>query len=336
MFANITDIDGKLIDKLTEDYSNDPALPYTLSSRQNMRFAINAWTEFGVSYGRVITKTGPHFLKGGITLKYLAGAGNGYVNIDQFNGTIDKDVIQRDVFLRNTTGRIATGFGGINFSDVEAGDLLDMNSSGFGTDIGFIYEFRPGGSAITNKPYKFKVGAALMDVGAIKYDKDMSRSGAYDMDITGSERLSLQELGEVDVDDYNEFFESRPAYFEPVSGNQETSYRVSLPTTLKFEADYHAVKGFYINVASQIDLLGKSTKGYNSRNYSGLVLTPRYEMKKFGAYLPLSYNNLTKLNAGISLRAGPLFVGSGSILTAMMGESKQADVFFGFRFGGLR
>ena len=334
MMANVQNIDGKLFDKISDDFTNDPSLPYTLSSNHDMRLALNAWTEFGASYGRVIANKGPHFLKGGITLKYLAGAGNGYINIDQFNGTINQSVVMQDVFLENTTGRIATGFGGIQLSESEAGDIFSMNSSGFGTDIGFVYEFRP--TAAGSKNYLLKFGAALLDIGSIKYDKDMQRSGAYNMHIEGSEKLSLQDLGDIDVDDYNAFFEARPSLFTPDHSNANTSYKVSLPTTLQLEADYHVASGLYMNLSSQIALSKNNSKGFNSYAYSGLTFTPRFEVKKVGVYLPVNYNTLTSLNAGAAFRLGPMFVGSGSILSALIGDSKQADVYFGFRFGGMK
>lgn len=336
MFANITDIDGKLFDKISEDFNNDPSLPYTISSTRNMRFAVNAWSEFGASYGRELFNNGSHFIKAGVTLKYLSGAGNGYIAIDNFNGTIDQDVLLQDAYLRNTTGSISTGFGGINFSGMDAGDLLNGKSAGFGTDIGFVYEFRPGGSLLNSKAYKLKLGAALLDIGSIRYEKDMDRSGSYNLDITGNERFSLQELNELDVDDYNAFFESRPQYFTPSSQNSVDNYKVALPTTLQLEADYHVIKGFYVNAASQIALAGNAKKAYNARTYSGFTVTPRYELKRLGIYVPVNYNSLTKFNAGASFRFGPLFLGSSSILTSLMGESKQADFFFGFRIGLLK
>ena len=336
LFLNITDIDGKLFDKISQDFSNDPNLPYNISSAQNMRFTANAWSEIGVSYGREIVQVGPHYIKAGITLKYLAGAGNGYIAIDKFNGTIDQDLLLQDAYLRNTTGSISTGFGGINFSNMEGGDLFDMNSTGIGTDLGFVYEFRPGGSLLNKKAYKLKVGAALIDAGKIRYEKDAQRSGTYDISITGSEKLSLRELGELDVDNYNSFFESRPEYFTASADNNEKSYKVSLPTTLQLEADYHVVKGFYVNTTSQIALAGNNKKPFNAQTYSGVTVTPRYEMKRLGVYLPVNYNSLTKMNAGASVRFGPLYVGSSSIVSALMGKSKQADVFFGFRIGLLK
>ncbi|MEP7259459.1 MAG: DUF5723 family protein [Flavitalea sp.] len=344
-FANVTDCDGKLADKISSDFNNDPELPYTLASSQNMRVAVNAWSEYGVSVARVIVGDGPHFLKAGITLKYLAGAGNGYINIDHFNGTIDKDLLQQDAYLSNTSGRIGVGFGGINIDDFSASDLTKMKSSGFGSDIGFVYEFRP--DCIDKNPdpdkkscrnpsdYKFKLGLSILDIGKIKYKKDAARSGAYDIDINNGERLYLSQLADEGLDNYNEFFSSRPQYFTPV-GASDGSYSVSLPTTLQLEADYNIHGGFFLSLASQIAINADKTKGYNSQSYSGVALTPRYESRIFGFYLPVQYNELTKLNAGISLRFGPVFIGSGSVLTALMSESKQADIHFGLRFGGLK
>ncbi|MEI9957341.1 MAG: hypothetical protein WDM90_13855 [Ferruginibacter sp.] len=39
---------------------------------------------------------------------------------------------------------------------------------------------------------------------------------------------------------------------------------------------------------------------------------------------------------GASFRFGPLYVGSGSVLSALLGNSKQADVHLGLRIGILQ
>ncbi len=332
VFTSITDIDGKLIDKITDDFVNDPSLPYTLSSNQNMRLSANGWTEFGLSYGRVIVNEGVNHLKGGVTLKFLAGAGNAYMGIDNFNGVIDKDIAMQQVFLRNTSGRIGMGFGGMNFSNFETEDLLKVESKGFGADVGFIYEYRPEKS----KTYLFKLGVAINDIGSIKYKKDQVRSGDYDINIDGADRFDLTQLDGIALDDFNSFFANRPQYFTPTSTHHEEEYVVSLPTTLQLTADYHVISGLYVNVAGQIALNNNKTKAFNNKVYNSFTATPRFETKRFGFYLPLNYNQLSRFNAGASLRVGPLFVGSGSILTALMSDSKQADVFIGFRFGGLK
>jgi hypothetical protein len=338
VFASIVDVDGKLFNKISEDFnSSDPNLPYTISSSQNMRVAINAWSEFGASIGRILYDQGPHMIKGGITLKYLSGAGNGYVNINQFNGKLDKDLVAQDAYLSNTTGHIGVGFGGINISNIKAEDLTKKHGSGMGGDIGVIYEYRPDAGTKNKTPsYKFKFGLSLLDIGKIKYKKDALRSGDYDINITGNERFYMNQLNGVALNDYNTFLSSKPQYFTPSSSNINTDYSVSLPTSLQIDADYHVEKGFFVSLASQVSLSNNKTKVYNNQTYSGVTLTPRFETKIFGFYLPLNYNSLSKFNAGASFRFGPVFIGSGSIVSALVSRSRQVDFHFGVRFGGLK
>lgn len=344
--VNIRDIDGKLADKLLNDFEDDQDLPYTISSNEDQQLAVHGWAEFGLSYARVIKDDGKHFLKGGFTAKYLAGAASAYMNIGKLNGTLNEDVLLDEYYLNNTTGRIGMGFGGVNISDIKADDMLKMESTGFGADIGFIYEFRPDhenhkfgeNDAVrrdVNK-YKFRAGVALLDIGKINYKRDVARSGTYDINVTGAERLSLTELGEQDFDKFKEYFTNHPQYFTEVAGLNGNDYDVALPTTLQIDLDYNVNKGIYVSLASQISLAKSgASKPYNTQYYNSFTLTPRYEGRVFGVYVPVNYNELTKLNAGLSLRCGPLFVGSGSVLTAMLGDSRQADVYMGLRFGGL-
>lgn len=345
MFANALNVDGKLFQQISNSVAQDPALPYTLSSQENMRFAVNAWTEFGASFARVLVDQQAHFFKGGLTLKYLAGSANGYVNIDNFSGTVVRDALLNMTHLTNASGQISTGFAGMNIAGFEAKNLFKMKSSGFGADLGFVYEYRPDpemqtvdGIKLDNNyknTYRFKFGLALTDLGSIHYKKDPRRSGSYDIDISSAEFMPLRQLNNLDVDDYNQFFADRPQFFTPTPGNG-TDYSVSLPTALQVEADLLLYDGWYLNLASQVSLSNNPDKPYNNRSYTSFTLTPRYEGKIFGGYLPLNYNPLTKLNAGLAFRAGPLFFGSGSLLTAVMGESQQADFFIGFRLGELK
>ncbi|WP_089779540.1 hypothetical protein [Chitinophaga sp. YR573] len=82
-------------------------------------------------------------------------------------------------------------------------------------------------------------------------------------------------------------------------------YSVSLPSTSHIDVDYHLHNKFYVKIA----LANGANKPYNGQYYSVFSVIPRYEGCKYGFFLPLNYNNLTK--------------------------SKQTDVFIGFRFGQL-
>jgi hypothetical protein len=102
------------------------------------------------------------------------------------------------------------------------------------------------------------------------------------------------------------------------------------------DVDYHVKNNWYVNMTGQVSLVNASMeKPFNTAYYSGITLTPRYDARKFGFWLPMHYNPVTSFNAGFGFRAGPLIIGSGSVISALLGNSKQADVFIGFRFGGL-
>src|SRR6185295_1100786 len=62
-------------------------------------------------------------------------------------------------------------------------------------------------------------------------------------------------------------------------------------------------------------------------------LTPRWENSLFSVEVPMSYNELTQFNAGLALRAGAFFIGSGSVLSALVHDSRQADLHVGVHFG---
>ncbi len=333
--SNLKDFDGNLINSVVN--TDDNSYPYTFSSGSNSRIINNAWSEIGVAYAREIKTSGPHFIKGGITLKYLSGAANNFLQINKINTTINEDLLQ-DSYLEKTTGGIAIGSAGVDIVDFEVSDFLGGGNSGIGADIGFVYEFRPLSSGISSSDrhlnkYKFKAALSLMDLGKIKYTAKPNNSAGYNINITGTNRFYLAQLEDKSTEEVKAILDANPAFFTPISTGVNGEYSASLPTVLQAEFDYHLHRGFYLNAGMQFNMVEKSSI-YSANQYNSFSVTPRYEGKAFGVYLPLNYNELTKFNAGISLRAGPLFFGSGSIITAIA-KSKQADAHIGLRFGIL-
>lgn len=330
VLGNVTDMDGQLVHQIRE-LDENANLPYTINSTGNMRVNVSGWMEYGLSFAREAYVTGPHYFKAGGTIKYLSGIGNMNVHLSNFKGTIDEDILQQDGYLTNTSAKVGLASSGVNVSDFDADQLTKSSGHGVGLDLGVVYEYRP----VASNGYLFKVGVSVLDIGRLKFTKDMTKSAGYNLDIPASDRFYLSQLNGVSIDDYKTTLDQYPQYFAPDGSNSETSYKVSLPTTMQINIDYHLQDHFYVNANVQLAIAKGTTKPFNGQYYSGFTLTPRYEGRKFGFYLPLSYNGLTKFNAGTSFRAGPVYVGSGSVLTALMGNSKQADVFVGFRFGQL-
>lgn len=333
VMANIADLDGEFIQSIDNNLSSS-SLPITLQSNQNQKIIVNGWTDWGLTYGRVLFDKGSHFLKAGITGKYLAGATNNYANIDNLNGTLNEN-LTGDVYLTNASGRVAIGVAGIDFSDddIDFTDAVKFNSSGFGADLGFTYEYRPASTSSYPAKYKLRAGVAILDIGSIKYTPDPTQSGDYTINISPSAQWYPSDLEDKSLSEIKTYLDGSP-YFTN-NGNTTNSYNVSLPTTLQVNVDYAFNKMFYINLGGQINLVKKSSV-YSPFYYNTFTATPRFEKKIFGAYLPLSYNSVSGFNAGFSFRVGPVFIGSGSVVNALIDKSKQADFFFGIQFGGLQ
>ncbi|RYF11192.1 MAG: hypothetical protein EOO42_21630 [Flavobacteriales bacterium] len=334
VMLNATDLDGALAKQIADGSSNT-SFPYSINSEKDMRVAANAWSEVGLAYGYVLMDQGKHFVKAGLTAKYLAGVANAYANVSNLNATLTQDA-NGEVYLTNTTGGLEIGTAGVSIDNFQVKELTSFKSTGIGADLGFIYEYRPNVEAGTKNygnNYKIKVGLSLTDIGSIKYKKNLENSGGYTIN-TGNPGLNIKEISDQPVDDLKEYFDSNPQYFTPRNSSGD-SYNVNSPTMLNLDVDYKIKSMFYINASTNLNLLDNADKAFNNNYYNSFSVTPRMERKSFGLFVPLNYNTLTNLNAGLAIKLGPLFLGSGSILTAVLKESKQADFFFGIRFGAF-
>lgn len=331
--VNINDLDGQLMRSI-RDQVNTGTYPYGIASSSNQTMGLTGWTDFGLTLGRVLSDKGKHFFKGGITLKYLAGIGNSYANINSLTGTLNKDV-NGDTYLTGTTGSLSLGVGGINVDNISGSNAFKFNGSGVGADLGFVYEYRPDGEQSADcsaNKYKYRIRVAALDLGSIRFKADPNYTAAYSVNIGAAQKFYLKNLDGKSISEIKTYLDGSP-YFTN-NGNSAASYNVSLPATIQGDFDLNLKKGWYVDLAGQLALHKKDN--YKNPFYQNSVtLTPRYESKYFGVYVPLNYNALTQFNAGLSLRAGPLFIGSGSVLSALFGNSKQADVHVGVRFGGL-
>lgn len=319
---NVHDVDGTLLSSIT-DPPSELSLPYNLSSTENMRIATNIFSEYGLSGGHVVYDKGHHFVKVGATLKYLSGVANAYIQMDKINATFDSS--GNTVVATKASGSVSMGAAGIDVDDPQFS--LGGSSTGFGADLGAVYEFRTDELKNEAIPYLFKANVALLDIGSIKYDVIPGQSAGYSVNIPAGQYFDMSKFD----GDPQETFDNNPQYFTKKSA--ASSYRVALPRTLQIGGDYRALKGVYIAANLQLAMSNNETKAYNPRAVNAVTITPRYEGKLLAAYLPIHYSNLSKMNIGFGFRAGPLYAGSSSLVSMMISKSKQMDFYFGFRVG---
>lgn len=288
-----------------------------------------SWTEYGLAYSRVVLDRQKHFFKVGGTLKIIQGVASGYFHSN--NAQIN---FPNDTLLSVTNTDVSYGHSDNFNQDVISDGFKFVSLPSAAGDIGVIYEYRPNKDNYLNPQdcqtgvyrkekdkYLIRVGFAVTNIGAIKFTKGSLSQDFY----ADKQNINLKETGIDGVEGFDNWIDSNFAI-----KNAPTTYNVWLPTTFNVDVDYNIGKGFYVNAAGSISSWTKNQP--SSVHYPNIVsLTPRYDHKWFGAYLPLSYDfTAENLALGLNLRLGPLIVGTND-LTLLLGKKKikTANVNFG-------
>jgi len=335
-------------------------------SADKFKVNFNAYSEMGLSYARVVYDKRQHFLKAGITLKRERGL---FVfNWD--NKLMDFRLAAKDsIVAYNVDGSITyssekyfgidsfKNIGKIYGTDPKAALTGNSNASqtlkkwffgsdalgtGFGADLGFVYEYRPNRryyytmdcdkkrNPEVNK-YKFKVAASVNDIGHITYDNPEVKS--FNMKVGKAQNgvkdtLYWGQLDRFKAGSSTQIAEQINAAMGGVTPTS-TVYKMRLPMTLNLLFDYQIQKHVYLNVYYQQSLRKPLTDGYKTPSY--LALTPRYETRWVELALPVVVNPLYRTaTVGLAARLGPCYIGTNNLgAFTSIGQIHGLDVYFG-------
>ncbi len=293
-----------------------------------------AWGEFGLTYGREVYKTKHHYFKSAVRVKMLQGYGAFHLNSPA--STIK---IENDSTLTISNSDILSYGHSANFDDGKVYfNPFDPNATiGWGGDFGVVYEWRPRSekhsyemdgerkSARDENKYKLKVGFSLLDLGTIRFKR-----GSHTKDFNPN--ISHWDVKDIDPTDLVAFDSTVNANFPPLPS--EPAYNVNLPTALSVQVDYNIWKNFYINATAfqAIKFNSKATKIHEISNYS---ITPRWDYKWFGVYVPVSFNEMGTFRVGASAMFGPFFFGTNNLGPLYQAEMKGVDFFVGIKVSSL-
>lgn len=308
------------------------------------------WTEYGLNYAQVVMDKNEHFLKVGGDLKYLQGYTAAYVYTDNFNyGLVDEDT---SFYLQ---GDFAYGYSN-NFDKLIEGNI-EKNSlglpkpsskSGFGVDLGVVYEWRPkykdykfdmdGKTNLWMKnrnKYELRVGASLLDIGALRFTKGgLSR----DFSVNVNRKFDLNQFQSANsLVGFDQIIDSliyqSTNSTEWTAGERDTSstFWVETPAALSLQVDYHIWKYFYVNATGMLNLISPKRQA-KVKMANQMSITPSFDYAWFGIHLPISINEYSGFKAGAATRLGPLTIGITDFRTLLArGKVRGAEVFVGLR-----
>jgi hypothetical protein len=280
----------------------------------------NAWMAVGANVSYAIPLEWKQQALVGITLKKVFGFGGGYL---QWGDMIAHRVNNDSITLNRTN---------IRYSQ------YGNNGRGTGLDIGAAWVYhkpeykQAGGYKDNHSNYFLKLGFSLLDIGRIRY-REAYTAQAVNNRVVGwnvADKKAEFENQTPGSDLVDALVNEIPAF----RSANETEY-IGLPTRMAITADYQFKKHWYINGTWLQSMRGRYSK--HARHQSYLMIAPRYEVDFFEFSLPVFMEyDYRSLRAGASLRLGPLYLGTNSLLTMIRAKGmRDADFYIGITLSDI-
>lgn len=281
-------------------------------------FATHAgWIEGDINYSQVWIDDARHRVSGGITLGIMRGLSGAFSQVNKLTYREYPDA--QNNYYQIITGGTATAEYSKNY------DLTDTNAitaaaiksflkntrTAFSLSFGMEYlikkdeidETKPG----YETDYNWKIGVSIMDIGANTFDPAGGSfyAGIPKTNIT-ADRLRQQFLNATSLKKLRDSLLQTMNLVDTLS----SEFSITMPTRLLISVDKNLNNNFYIN--GQLNVNFYSAEPYNkikTRELNLVTITPRWETRTWGVYLPVQYNAQGQLWAGAALKAGPLLIG---------------------------
>lgn len=302
----------------------------------NLSVRASSWAELNLNYGRTILDEGDSRLYGGIALKFIQPVMGAFVYFKEgsyhigdprmpiaYQGTYELWV--------NATGRAAlpqfvTGFNKMYSPEEILSSIKFGKNITLGTDIGAIYEFGESEGGNYQTRYKFRIGAALLDLGVAKFQSDWTTDIKMNQNASDlfEEGIVMQSHRLQDLDMLHDAFSME---------NKPTKYRISLPTRLNISSDFHIWDGFFLAANAQYAMRHRDFLGVGVNELNYLEVIPRFERWWFSAGVPLYFDEMRAMNVGLDLKLGPLWIYSNNLFSMLLGNSfREINLGIGMRF----
>jgi outer membrane protein OmpA-like peptidoglycan-associated protein len=347
---NADDVSPELIRLASNDFEFQNLFNSNINDA-DFNLSFNSWIEYNLSYAQILSDRNQHFFKAGGKLKFLQGVAAAYLHSTDLKFDIQNDTTANSIYANfdygyseNLGGYIENKTPGDEFTGSSINDFT--SKLGLGVDIGVIYEWRPDWQKYKydmdgktdlwmrdKNKYKLKVGLAINDIGGMKYQKGGS-SNNFNMSVGVFDLQKFDNTkGFTSLDSTLQSF--LDSGYVTSDKSDDRDFYMNLPTHLNLDVDYNIYKNFYANFYTRINM--NFGNDQNSVHYpTSFALTPRFDHKRWGVSIPLSYNRVAGFRTGLALRLfNYLSIGTGDI-KPLFAPGKDinirgVDVFVGLR-----
>jgi hypothetical protein len=339
-FNSITNTSKDLSEILihgTRNSNNFGVIRDNNSGNLNSSF-INQYT---LSLGTRLPSSGEDYFKIGLNLNYFLS--NNFINYKVNSGTYiikenPTDYLKQDLTIQNLNGEmnIASNFGPMSASNFtnQMGSLKALGS-GFGIDLGLIYEKRSTYTSFsrtingiykidnTAAEYDYKIGVSITDLARLTFKNNT----AVNQTQVQNESATIYPMTYPTFDGFERVATITSQSFG-LNANPK-NFKFFMPTTLHTTFDWHVKDKLFLNFYYFQNLTSKSKIGPVS--YSGVFITPRFESKFIEVSFPMGLSNdFQNFNLGLNARFYSFFVGSDNLTGILnLGNPRAISVYSG-------
>lgn len=333
---NLMDIDpniGDAITNATAEVINDGNTQ--LNNPFNQRLNGTTWGELNIGVARNIWKKELHEINVGANVRLLFPGSYANIGMNNLVGTISR--IGNESYLHSVnnatmnfsySGNLAES---INSSEEYTRSLFG-SMNGYGADIGFTYRWRT-----TKEPndHRLHTGVSIRNIGSMTFANANNASTNYILNIPQATPLqpglNLSQFDGIENISEIEQLLIESGYLDRTEPLNK-SFTVNLPTTLTLFADVKVADHFFVTFYGN-QKLTKDNGNNQVTTQNVWSVTPRLFAKNFELFSTWADNEISGITGGVGMRIMGFFVGSGSALTTMFSNSKQLDLFIGWRMG---
>jgi hypothetical protein len=296
----------------------------------------SSWLELYGTYSRTIIDNGNNRLNAGITLHAQRAISGAYGQLA--NGSVDRHVLDTLTIYTLAAGNAKYGYSS-NYDSWNSNrstganirDMIARSRAGAAFDLGVEYLIRSQDVPINGEKedyfsYDWKIGLSLMDAGAnlYQYGSESRQASNPKSNVTDADLNRKFNY----VSSFHEFNDSLAAIannITPLHGH----FIIWNPARVIINVDKTLPNHFALNTELTLNL-GGNNKGQRlwTKEITLAAITPRWETKKWGAYLPLTVTTDGKVWLGGAVKLGPLLFGVHNWATVFTKTHSQNGGFY--------
>jgi hypothetical protein len=293
----MTQVDGvpQNLAKLIFEELDFPSLWGVTLNSEDIEVMTTTWAEYAFSYAAVINTSKEHTLKVGGTMRLLQGLAAVYAQFTDLTLAVqDNDTVS---FIQS---HVSYGHSdNLTNDNGDFGYRLRTPAS-VGMDFGMVYSYNP----TYRRGYLFELGVSMMDAGSLRFQK-----GTYAQDFYTD--VSYRDIEDLKITSIGSMMDTIEALYTVVPSADHFS--VQMPTHVNLFVDWNIGHGFYLHALASVASFHGAPSVHKLRHHDLYALTPRYENKWVGVYMPLTVD-ATGGHMGLGLRLAPVIVGTSDLL----------------------